>query len=98
MISWGASEGSHINALAAFHDDARYWYFSNLLSENPYSPLSVAFEHCSSAPEVPVTANRKNAMVDIPLSRLQVICISLLVTPTARLIERAVENRRAAVI
>jgi hypothetical protein len=31
MISWGASEGSHINALAAFHDDARYWYFSNLL-------------------------------------------------------------------
>ncbi|WP_235028826.1 hypothetical protein, partial [Caballeronia choica] len=31
MISWGASEGSHINALAAVHDDARYWYFSNLL-------------------------------------------------------------------
>ncbi|WP_235028864.1 hypothetical protein, partial [Caballeronia choica] len=27
MISWGASEGSHINALAAFHDDARYLVF-----------------------------------------------------------------------
>jgi hypothetical protein len=31
-----------INALAAFHDDARYWYFSNLLGETIFSVRNAA--------------------------------------------------------